>query len=140
MQPFGRDQVELEAALDLIVGRDRVDVLRFLNCPTRGVRSRRGGRRGRYRAPARGTPVLLVTDLGAGSGLSGAPGATEPEWLLFCDIVRRADCAMVAFVPFPANRVSPALRRAVNIVMWDRPTAAGAVRTTVGSAREAIYE
>ncbi len=83
-----------------------------------------------YRPPAPGTPVLVMSDLGAARG-EGTVRAPADEWLRFAATVRRTGCALVALVPFGAERVQPALRHAIAVVKWDRSTTTGAIEAVL---------
>ncbi|WP_424639019.1 hypothetical protein [Embleya sp. AB8] len=128
MRPFRADQRWLRDLAGGVVGRDRVEVLRFQGTPLRGVR--RVGRRERdgYRAPAAGTPVVLVSDLALRRlPFSGDAAAGTVEWGDWLDALRRAGCPVVCLTPYEAWAHPWALRRRVSLVPLDR-------RTSIGSA------
>jgi hypothetical protein len=128
MTPFARDQSWLELTLHRILGENRVEVLSFTTTPLEPDG-------GTYRRPPPGTPVLLLTDLGIGRPLLD-PGWTEPdEWLRFARAVRRADCRLTAFVPYPPARWPAQLARELTIIRWDRSTSAATIRGRARSAR-----
>lgn len=78
--------------------------------------------------------MLLLTDLGIGRPQLSADPATVEEWLELAAVVRRAGCPLVALVPYGAHRWPAALRDAMTLVEWDRPTSAARVRARVGRA------
>ncbi|MGW1995413.1 hypothetical protein [Embleya sp. NPDC001921] len=123
MRPFRSDQRWLRELADAVVGRGRVEVLRFQGTPRRGVRA--VGRRGpvAYRAPAPGTPVVLVSDLGLRRlPFSAAAAAGAAEWRDWIDAVRRAGCPVVCLTPYEARAHPWVLRRRVAMVPLDRRT------------------
>jgi hypothetical protein len=136
LDPFSRDQVHLVARLRRIVGSERVEVLRFVGCPTRGAGTGPVRTWMRYEPPRTGKPVVLLTDLGVGLAPFATDRAGTGEWLAFAERVRAAGCPLVAFVPYPRVRVPRALRRALAVVPWDRTTSIGAVRRLVGPVLE----
>jgi hypothetical protein len=123
MMPFARDQESLFQDILDLVGKDRVQQLRFADSPLRGngPRSRFTWRR-RYDPPQPGTPVVLLTDLGIARRRAPTVGADEAEWLEFTTLVRAADCSLLAFVPYAEHRWPPRLRQVMDIFQWDRST------------------
>jgi hypothetical protein len=85
-----------------------------------------------YPAPAASTPIVVISDLGIGRPGSAVDQATSAEWLAFADLARRAGAPIVAFVPYPSERVPAALRRAMVVVPWDRSTSIRDVHRRVG--------
>jgi hypothetical protein len=136
MVPFARDRAWLVAEIRRVVGEDLTQVLRFAACPGRdaGPGSRRTWEA--YRPPARGTVVLLLTDLGIGHPPSFADWADEREWLQFVGTVRHAGCPLVALVPYAEARWPRELRDAIAILAWDRRTSVATVRHRVGRGHE----
>ncbi|GCD97588.1 hypothetical protein [Embleya hyalina] len=129
MTPFRADQRWLRELAAGVVGRDRVEVLRFWGTPARGVR--RVGRRERaaYRPPAAGTPVVLISDLGLRRlPFSGDAAAGPGEWGDWIDAVRRAGCPVVCVTPYPARAHPWSLRQRVSLVPLDRRTSIRAAR------------
>ncbi len=132
MLAFRGDQRQIVDAAVPLVGRDQVEVLRFAGCPSRGTGPKSRATWIGYEPPRRGRPVVVVSDLGLVE--TGSPErATAAEWEDFAATVRRAGCPLVAFVPYPAARVPPALRRAITVIPWDRSTSVRVVRQVVGS-------
>ena len=126
MAPFAQNCVQLRREVSRLVGAGLRD-MRFVGCPTRGAG--RGPRPwDEYRPPPPPTPVLIVTDLGAGSSLSSIDRVGVDEWLAFAMTLRRERCRPVAFVPYPPSRIPPALVTALSVVEWDRPTTIQSVR------------
>jgi hypothetical protein len=126
MTPFAKDQAWLELALHRILGENRVEVLSFTGTP----------RVDAYCAPAPGTPVLLLTDLGIGRPLFDSDSSDVDAWLAFVAAVRRAGCPLTAFVPYPPARWPPRLSRELTVIQWDRATSAATVRGRVRSGAQ----
>ncbi|OPC80456.1 hypothetical protein B4N89_05390 [Embleya scabrispora] len=129
MMPFRADQRWLRELAAGVVGRDRVEVLRFWGTPARGVRWVGRRERAAYRPPAAGTPVVLISDLGLRRlPFSGDAAAGPVEWGDWIDAVRRAGCPVVCVTPYPARAHPWSLRQRVSLVPLDR-------RTSIRSAR-----
>jgi hypothetical protein len=119
MEPFRRDCVAAAAALRRVVGRTRVSTLHFEATLRGGVGAEPFGARSAYAPPESGTPVLLLSDLGM------VPVPDRPpadEWIELAGRLARRGSALVAFVPYPADRWPVRLARAVALVQWDRVT------------------
>ncbi|MFF7246173.1 hypothetical protein ACFZBU_19945 [Embleya sp. NPDC008237] len=140
MLPFRADQQWLRELADAVVGRGRVEVLRFRGTPGRGVRVV-GRRRGRvaYRPPAAGTPVVVVSDLGLRRlPFSGSSAAGVGEWRDWLDAVRRAGCPVVCLTPYEAWAHPWTLRRRVALVPLDRRTSIRAARRESRRVRKGV--
>jgi hypothetical protein len=131
MAPFADDQVALLEDLRRLV--PFLEELVFETTPRKGAGPADAWPLPAYRPPAPGTPVLVVSDLGAARG-AGTRRAPESDWLEFSARVRRARCPLVALVPFPVSRVPPALRRGMAVVPWDRSTTTGRLRALLRAA------
>jgi hypothetical protein len=128
MDPFLADQDGLIRQLGDILSEHRLEILYFMECPTRGVADRLGGRRWPWRAPPGKIPVLLVTDLGIGGPLFAEDRATVREWLHFSQIARGLGHTPIGLVPYEARRWPPLLARAMALLHWSERTTAGEVR------------
>jgi len=126
MMPFVRDQAWLLREIRSVVGTNKVEVLRFIGSPARGAGV--GPKPWSvYRPPPPRTPVVLLSDLGICQPLLAADWAGEEEWAEFAGLVCRADCPLIAFVPYKVARWPRSLTRLMTIVPWDRPTTAASV-------------
>jgi hypothetical protein len=137
MDPFAQDQDDLAGRLRRTVGEDRVELLRFSGCPTRGAGAGPRHTWHAYEPPSAGKPVILLTDLGVAMVPLATDRADAGEWRAFAALIRAAGCPLAAFVPYPSTRIPMALRRALPVIPWDRRTSIGAVRTLVGPVLEA---
>ncbi|MCK9900608.1 hypothetical protein CC117_20900 [Parafrankia colletiae] len=119
MRPYLPDLRALPEQLRRVLG-PRVEVLRFAVCPISGAGP---GMRpwGRYRPPAPGTPVLVVTDFGGGHPWAPPP-APPQEWAEFVTTVRRAGCRPLALVPGARRDIDPALTAQLPVLPWDEST------------------
>jgi hypothetical protein len=127
MVPFARDQRQLIAAAFRVIGKDRCRVLRFVGTPGRGVWAARDAA-----APYMASPdsrVLIVTDLGLAASFDGT-AASAQEWRRWALTLRSAGARPVALVPYPSPRWPPAIRGALPIVLWDRPSSLLHIRRT----------
>ncbi|HEX9671497.1 MAG TPA: hypothetical protein VGC93_18665 [Thermoanaerobaculia bacterium] len=129
MLPFLGDVEQLEEAVGAVAGADRLDVLRFAGCPTRGA-----GRgpvftwSGDWSAirPPQGARVLCVTDLGIGRPASGDAPASAGEWLRFHARLRAEGCPLLVLNPYEPRRWPPRLAGRLPILHWARTTTAAA--------------
>lgn len=136
MIPYAGDVDQLRDVVLRTVGRDRVEVLAFDACPTRGAGRGIRPRWTAYRAPARAVPIAVLTDLGIGRPGPGVDRATVREWRAFADVARRSGCPVVAFVPYPADRVPRPLRASMTVISWDGHTSVRTVHRLVGRGLE----
>jgi hypothetical protein len=131
MAPFQHDRRWLQGLTASVAGRDRVEVLRFTGSPRRGVVHADSVVLEAYRAPAPGTPVLLVSDLGwLRPPLNGERTARRHEWLDFIDQVLRCGCPPACLTPYPATAYPAAVRERIALIPFDR-------RISLRHAREA---
>jgi hypothetical protein len=128
MEPFTRDQQELIRQIRDTVGQELTDVRYFEGSPLRGTGDGEGGDWIEYRPPARGTRVLLLSDLGLGGPALHERRAGAQEWREWIGVLESARCTAVAFVPYPASRWPGWARDLLHLVAWDRRTTAGGVR------------
>jgi hypothetical protein len=130
--PFAFDRDMLWRDIRRTAGADRSVALRFAGSPLRGTG--RGAEDGwlDFSPPPPGTPVVLVTDLGLAHPPLAAH-ATTGEWLEFAQIINGAHCPLLAFVPYPSERIPFSLRQAMRIIFWDRSTTVATVRRCLES-------
>lgn len=136
MAPFARDQVLLQEEIQRVVGKDQFEILRFAGCPSRGAGTGAQRKWRDYQPPLPGTPILLLTDLGSSRPLLADDWASVDEWLEFAEVVRRAGCPLVAFVPYTPSRLPAKLVGALTVIQWDRRTTAVSIRNLIGPAHE----
>ena len=137
MAPFYRDQATLVEQLRPLVGGHRLEVLRFAGSPGRGAGALGPRSWTRYVPPRPSTTVLLVTDLGAGHAPLAADAASADEWRDFAEGVDSAGCQLVAFTPYPRERLPRGLPPSLRVVRWDRGTTARDARHARGRLRRA---
>lgn len=136
MLPFARDVQDVVAQLRVTVGRDHVVAAAFEETPLAAdVLWLRQRRRGAWVAPAAGTPILLVTDLGLSQRYGDTRGATVAEWVEFAERCRAAGCGMIALLPRRESSWPPALRKAFTIVPWDERTNVSTVLRHLSGSR-----
>jgi hypothetical protein len=128
MRPFRRDQADVVHAVRGVAGAGNTAVRYFAGVPTRGAGPGPRWTWRDYQAPAPGTPVLLLTDVGIGGDPFGARRVTRSEWIAFFDLLARCECRAVALVPYPSRRWPADLPARCAMLTWDR-------HTTVGHAR-----
>ena len=122
MAPFFRDERWIEHVIVHTAGTDQVEVFDFVACPIPAVRPRSSLSWQAYRPPPRGTPVLVLTDLGIGRPLGWSGWADTGDWLAVAGRVGRAGCPLTGFVPYSPPRWPVGLQGAFSIVEWDRRT------------------
>jgi hypothetical protein len=117
MQQFLEDQEEL---LQRFAGSlfKHLEVRYFADDPQLGVGpQRRSGSWGPYAPPDIGASVIALTDMGC--GFPERPDATR-AWLRMAQYLRRRHSRVVVFAPVRLSRIPLALRRIVQLVLWDR--------------------
>lgn len=131
LTPFQDDRLWLHELAAKVIGRDRVDVLRFRGTPERGVVRRDPLARETYRPPLPGTPVVLFSDLGLlRPAFAGRSVASPHEWQGFLDQVTHSGCPVVCLTPYHADDYPAELREKVAFLPLDR-------RVSLQHAREA---
>jgi hypothetical protein len=138
MDPFAEDQRGLVRALDDVLADDRLEVLRFNCCPTRGVQGESESSYRAWRPPPQRVPLLAVTDLGIGGPMLDRERATTAEWLAFAHRVREAGYDIVVFVPYEATRWPRRLQSAMKLIHWSERTTVGAVRRALRDGRRRL--
>jgi hypothetical protein len=135
MMPLRYDAESVKRRLELILGGDRLQLLYFDGCPSRGVGA--GERSGwtRWEAPAPGMPVVMLTELGCAGPRGNLEWASPEEWGRFAVQVRDAGTALVALVPYPARRVPSALAQRIIVVPWGEDLGAARVQRILRDAR-----
>lgn len=132
MSLFARDARWLARELQNVIGAPRVDLWLFADCPARGVGRPEDDEWSTYRAPASGTPVLLLTDLGIGA--TAATRADAVEWEPFLAAVRAAACPVFVLAPYASHRWPPLAQR-IEALPWDRRVTVQLARRSASSAR-----
>ncbi|MGX5211099.1 hypothetical protein ACWKT3_20880 [Streptomyces violaceus] len=121
LTPFQDDRMWLHELAANVIGRDRVDVLRFRGTPDRGVVRRDPLTRETYRPPLPGTPVVLFSDLGLlRPAFAGRSVASPLEWRGFLDQVTHSGCPLVCLTPYHADDYPAELRKKVAFLPFDR--------------------
>jgi hypothetical protein len=129
MQPFARDHLDVVQVLNQIIGTSGVRVLYFDTCPDRGAGPGAAQTWQQYVPPPRGTPVLVLSDLGIGGFPFDHMRADSKEWRTFFVNARRAGARCVALVPYPPARWPHWVAGLAQLVQWDRGvTAVAATR------------
>lgn len=127
MQPFAEDHEDVLAVLDRLLGASRIRVSYFADCPVRGAGPAGNASWRPWTPPARGTRVLLLTDLGVGGFPFDPTRARAGEWRRFGTQARQSGVEPVAFVPYPPGRWPAWAVAAMPVVHWDRRTTAAGV-------------
>ena len=138
MMPFRRDADDLVRSLRTTVGRDQLTAATFVGTPLAepGVLLLRTRDRRSWSAPASGTPILLISDLGLSQRFGATRGASPGEWIEFARRCRVAGCgAPVAVVPRHESTWLPALRRVFTMIPWDQRTSVSTVLRNMHGAR-----
>ncbi len=131
MEPFAQDMLEIARVVEQVVGGPRTQRLRVRASPLRAVTTR-AQREEPWRAPVRGTPVLIVSDLGIGGDPLERTGPTSADWHVLAKRARASGCPVVALVPFGAAHWDGALMQLIMHIHWDHRVTAGVVRRAIG--------
>jgi hypothetical protein len=137
MAPFRLDVEHLVGQIHAVIASDRVEVQNFTGCPLRPERAPVGNETAVWKAPAQGTPIFLVTDLGIGGPSLSNERASIREWLEFAKSAKASGCAVVALVPYAPSRWPRALSDHINSIHWDRHTTAAQIRRQALTGRRA---
>ena len=125
MLPFSHDQSQLAASATRLLGRDRVRVADFIGHPGQGVRAQRQVRWAPLQWPGRRSALLVVSDLGLGSGQASALASA---WQRFVDDAHQRGLRSVLLIPYPTARW-PAVAHAFGTTLsWDLVTGVQALR------------
>ena len=122
MEPYYLDQRLLTRALIKLVGKDRLQIIRFSGLPCWGTRLKANEEWPTYVPPPAGTLVLLLSDLGMTGSFWKLHRPMETEWCSFAKDVRGHRCHLVALVPYVQTRVSIPLRTVMTVIEWSRTT------------------
>ncbi|MBW8736638.1 MAG: hypothetical protein JF621_05700 [Streptomyces turgidiscabies] len=127
MEPFARDVEDVIDQVRSLVGVAGTRILRFADCPSRGVGAGPRGSWRPYQPPQHGTRVLLLSGLGTVGPVFDPHRGTEREWREILLRIRQHGCDTVALVPLP-ERLWPAWWQSrLRAVAWDRGTTVGRV-------------
>jgi len=117
MALFRRDQRELIAGLERLLGAHRVEIVPYTGSPLRKSLRRRCRHSYVYRLPSPGTPILILGDLGLGMGSLGHPLKSDEAWPTFTRRATASGNPVVALVPVPSSRW-PADVEPMRLVCW----------------------
>lgn len=137
MLPYREDLRQIEAAICRVGGQHQTRVLRFEDCPGRGIAGddlELEDYWTHHRPPA-ATPVICVTDLGVGRPRRVHFPATAAEWLDFAAGLRRAGCPLLVLSPHAPSRLPTKLAEALPVLHWSRKTRARAAARLIGDRR-----
>lgn len=125
MLPLSHDQNQLAANASRLLGRDRVRVADFIGEPGLGVRTQGQVYWAPLQWPGRRSAVLVVSDLGLGSGQAAA---LATAWQRFVDAAHQQGLRSVLLIPYPPARW-PAVAHAFGTTLcWDVVTGVQALR------------
>jgi hypothetical protein len=117
MEPFLEDQQQLLQRFENNL-RARAEILYFADDPELGAGPDRRKRSWKpYGLPESGTPVIALTDLGCGFPRRAVAARA---WVALAERLRRRGSRLVVFAPVRLERIPPELRRAGDLVFWDR--------------------
>ncbi len=131
MEPYAQDVATVVDMIERVVGSPRTQVLWCSGAPLREVTTMSGALES-WRPPARGTPVVIVSDLGIGGNLRTTGRTPVREWITLARRARGVGCPVIALVPFGEERWHPELVRAITHIHWDHRMTAGDVRRAIG--------
>ena len=119
-QPFHRDFHAVVADLQAMRGGSGLRVSVLADGPGRypWVKERRGRCR-RFNPPDGQTPLLILSDLGAGEH-AGGDLCVRIGWEAFGRQLRAAGCRPIVLCPAPPQSLTPVLRQLFSVYHWDR--------------------
>ncbi len=136
MKAFATDIDGLIDEAIQVVGYDRLQVAWFQDNPALGVRVADGEDVTPFRAPNAGETVLVVSDLGLGTGVADGRQGGLADWVVFAEWAARRDCQVTAIVPFAASRFPKPLHARMRILTWDRSTSVRDLRRGTSKSNE----
>ncbi len=138
MAPFTDDQGQIIDVLDVLLADDRLEIHEFSACPVRGLLSKHDDELENWKPPRRGTPILVLTDLGLGGPRFGIERATVAEWLAFANSARTLGHALIGLIPYEAKRWPARLARAMALLHWSERTTVSKVRSALSDANQRL--
>ena len=131
MDPYSHDVADVVRMIERVVGSPRTQVLWCAGAPLREVMTMTNLTE-MWRPPARGTPVVIVSDLGIGGNIRTSGRTPSSEWIALARRARGVGCPVIALVPFGKERWRSALVRVITHIHWDHRMTAGDVRRAIG--------
>ncbi len=133
MVPFDHDVDALLRHLHGLMPVDRIACVHFAGSPLHGCRLPGGPARQAWTPPPRGTPVLLVSDLGIGGAAQQLGRSIPSAWRDFAAAAAEAGVLLRTLVPYAPVRWPPGLGLRLRALHWDRRTTTAAVRRLLGA-------
>ena len=124
MDPYAQDRNPLVTYVRGIVPSDRVSVLYFVGCPTRGCGAGPRKTWHPWRPLSCGTPVVALTDLGIGGPIFDSERGRISEWLDFALRLKRLGNPLAALVPYSADRWPIPLTKVMLLLHWSERASA----------------
>ncbi|MCL4205482.1 MAG: hypothetical protein KJ000_23615 [Pirellulaceae bacterium] len=122
MQPFLHDVWSTVQAIERLLVPELIDILVFNGTPLAGVGTVGDCPLGQYRLPRPGTPVVVLSDFGAGWRPPLSAFGPVEDWLRFAETLKRGGCPLLGFCPYESARIPRKLRGVLVIIPWDRHT------------------
>ena len=132
MLPFTHDKQQLAATATRLLGPDRVRIADFIGTPLADVRAQHQMRWQPLRWPARHSALVVVSDLGLGSGPD--VHRLADAWQTFADQARLRGLRSVLLIPYDRARWPRGASAFGTTLTWDLPSGVQALRR---SARRA---
>ena len=129
LKAFVQDREQLVATLKLLMGEALVEEGWFLDDPL--------GEAYPPKAPAPGTAVLLLTDLGIGGGGARRRWPRAEDLRTLSRQLAVQGSPLLALVPYPPDKWPLGLDRSIGLVFWDRRTTVSEVRAARRALRTA---
>jgi hypothetical protein len=122
---FNRDQEHLIEKIQKLIPKSSLEILRFENCPSRGIFDDADIEKHDYSLPPAGSLVLILSDLGIGQPHIAANRAGAKEWLNFIRRIRSGGSDALAYVPYKPKRWPKSLSKSLSMIQWDSPQSSG---------------
>ncbi len=139
MQPFVEDQLQIMREVLRLLSKFQVELVFTAGNPF-WMEDQRSGQKVGYTPPPRGWSVLLLTDFGSGPGCTHDSASRPVAWKEFVSHLLEQGITVAGLVPGSRCRVSPALRRRVRIVPWDRTVLSRSIARDAEDVRVSVTD
>ncbi len=129
MLPYSRDKQQLARTAPRLLGEDRTRIGDFIANPLKGVRPRGQVRWMELRWPARGSALVVVSDLGIGDSAGAEMGASG-IWRPFLQEAAQRGVVTVSLNPYPQSRWPDIAADFEVSLTWDKETGVQELRRT----------
>lgn len=126
MLPFSRDKQQLASMAVRLIGTDRIRIADFIDDPLQGIRMQRKTRWQPFAWPDRRSIIIVVSDVGIGSGISHH--SLAPAWHVFLRQAAHREIRTVALIPYSSSRWPSEVAAFDAALPWDLVTGVQTLR------------